>query len=100
MINCIPYSGLISRGEIFVDWVVKTFRRYTFEVITKYAWKAPMFENFRAYNFEDRTKSAKISKFSSLEINLLYSNCVQLCLYTTLVAYMLNMYVTHTQRYT
>ena len=32
---CVPYSGLISRGEIFVDWIVKTFHRYIFEVITK-----------------------------------------------------------------
>ena len=29
-----------------MDWVVKTFCGYTFEVITEYAWKAPMFENF------------------------------------------------------
>ena len=24
----ILYSGLISRGEIFVDWIVKTFHGY------------------------------------------------------------------------
>ena len=32
-INChIPYSGLISRGEIFVDWIVaKNFSRIYFQ---------------------------------------------------------------------
>ena len=25
------YGGLISRGEIFMDWTVKTFRGYIFE---------------------------------------------------------------------
>ena len=27
----VPYSGLISRGEIFVDWIVKTFLWISFE---------------------------------------------------------------------
>ena len=27
----LPYSGLISRGEIFVDWIVKTICGYIFE---------------------------------------------------------------------
>ena len=27
----IPYSGLISSGEIFVDWIVKTFCGYIFK---------------------------------------------------------------------
>ena len=34
----ILYSRLISRGKIFVDWTVKTFRRYIFE---DYTSKAP-----------------------------------------------------------
>ena len=29
--NKLPHSGLISRGEIFVDWIVKTFRGYIFK---------------------------------------------------------------------
>ena len=32
-LKTIPYRGLISRGEIFVDWIVKTFCGYSFEVI-------------------------------------------------------------------
>ena len=43
----VPYSGLISRGEIFVDWIVKTFRRYIFEVITISPDKFHYNENFR-----------------------------------------------------
>ena len=27
----IPYSGLILMGEIFMDWIVKTFRGYIFK---------------------------------------------------------------------
>ena len=27
----IPYSGLILRGQIFVNWIVKTFCGYIFE---------------------------------------------------------------------
>ena len=38
----IPYSGLISRGEIFVDWIVKTFRGFIFE---DYNWLACTFNH-------------------------------------------------------
>ena len=38
--NTIPYSGLSSRGEIFVDWIVKTFHGYT-------VWR----ENFTVVKF-------------------------------------------------
>ena len=27
----VPYSRLISRGEIFVDWILKTFDGYIFK---------------------------------------------------------------------
>ena len=30
-VSVIPYRGLISRGQIFVDRIVKTFRGYIFE---------------------------------------------------------------------
>ena len=29
--HVIPYNGLIWRGEIFMDWIVKTFYGYIFE---------------------------------------------------------------------
>ena len=37
----VPYSGLISRGKIFVDWIVKTFCGYLLRIITRYALKTP-----------------------------------------------------------
>ena len=44
VVKRIPYSGLISRGEIFANWIVKTFRGSYFQgfwIITKYTSKMP-----------------------------------------------------------
>ena len=72
-----PYSRLILRGKIFMDWIVKIFHGYILEDyiylnrLRKHHFTR--FEKFCDQNFEDRAQSVKALKYSPLEINPLYS---------------------------